>query len=168
MADNPVRSTSSVPSLSGFPGRSSEKPAASPHKRDAEAASAGAEDRVQLALGATIALPLLRERVLARTRSGLDLGPVAVPCFAEMLEGEPVPAFLGRLLSAQNQLAACRAAVWSGERIRAVLAEALAAGAEETIDLLAADGHGPGGAIAIVTEVLEQFGRRRAVAAASI
>ena len=78
-----------------------------------------------------------------------------------------MPAFLGRLLSAQNQLAACRAGAWSGERIRSALAEALEAGGQETIDLLAADGHVPSGAIAIVSEVLEHFGRRRAAVLAS-
>lgn len=169
MADNPVRTTSPVPGFSGFPGRSSSPSSGQPHRRDAEAATAGAEDQVQVTGGATIVLRLLRERVLARTRALLQLGQaVTGHCFAEVLDGEPVPAFVGRLLSAQNQIAACRAAAWPPERLRTALAEAVQFGADETIDLLVAGAHASREAIDLVAEVLQHFGRRLAAASEPI
>lgn len=166
MADSPVRSTSPVPGFTGFPGRSPRDEKAPSHRRE-EAPPAAAGDRVSVREGAAPALRLLRERVLARTRTAFGLGEsVAVPHFAEVLDGEPLPAFLGRLLSAQNQLAACRAPAWPPDRVRAATAEALRVGAEETIDLLLADGPDAGGAVATVVEVLAHFGRRLAAAVA--
>ena len=165
MADNPVRTTSSVPGFSGYPGRSSSQPQGQLHKRGTETPTAGAADRVEVTAGATIALQLLRQRVLARTRMLLELEQaVTVPNFAEVLDGEPVPAFLGRLLSAQNQLAACRTTAWPPERLRSCLADAMLLGADETIELLAADAHASSEAIDIVAEVVQQFSRRLAAA----
>jgi hypothetical protein len=73
-----------------------------------------------------------------------------------------VPAFLGRLLSAQNQLAGRRAGTWSAERVRAAVGQGLQEGAAETLELLAADGPDEGAAMALVGDVLAEFGRRLA------
>lgn len=166
MADNSVRSASSVPGLSGFPGRSPSQPA--PRQAAAEVPAPGAEDLVTVQPVASIALRLLRERVLARTRSQLELDDTtAVPTFAEIVDGEPVPVFLGRLLSAQNQLAARRSGSWDGARIRQELVLALHAGADETVELLTADGEHVTDGVAVVFEVLAEFGRRVAAMVAA-
>lgn len=165
MPDNPVLTTTPVPGFSGFPGRSAGQPHGQAPKREGQPQPAGTADRVQVADGATIVLRLLRERVLARTRELLELETTATGHhFAEILDGEPVPAFVGRLLSAQNQLAASRVASWPAERLRSALAEAVQSGAAETIDLLATDATASSGAIELVAEVVQHFDRRLAAA----
>jgi hypothetical protein len=165
MPDNPVLTTTPVPGFSGFPGRSTGQPHGQAPKRDGQPQPAGASDLVEVADGATIVLRLLRERVLARTRELLQLeASVTGHHFAEIFDGEPVPAFVGRLLSAQNQLAASRVALWPAERLRQALAEAVQSGAEETIDLLAADATAANAAIELVAEVVQHYGRRLAAA----
>lgn len=165
MADHTVHSTSSVAGLSGFAGRAPNQPSQRSRAAGAAApggvAADGAGDRAFVHPVAAIALRLLRERVLARTRRQLELDDsIAVPLFAELVEGEPVPEFLGRLLSAQNQLAGRRAGVWPGARIRQGLVLALHEGANETVELLTADGEHVVDAVAVVFEVLAEFGRR--------
>jgi hypothetical protein len=126
-------------------------------------------DVVRVERGAALALPLLRERVLACTRAAFGLADAALPhAFAEVVEGEPVPAFLGRLLSAQNQLAAQRAGTLAPAELRRRLADALQAGAEETLDLLALDGSDDAEAVAVIAEVLAEFGRRLAALACGL
>ncbi len=162
MADSPVRSTSPVNAPGGFAGRANGGTPPRSQSRP-QASTPPAADRVTVVHGAMVALRLLRERVLARTRGLLELGEDVIGHeFAEMLDGEPAPAFLGRLLSAQNLLAARRAGSWPGARVRACLDEALRGGAEETLELLAADGHADPAAVAIVAEVLTDYGRRLA------
>ncbi len=163
MSDDPLRSPGPVHALGGFPGRAPADLSRRPHPR--ERAAERAVDRVSIHGAAVIAGRLLRERVLAQTRLSLALGEGGVgPEFAEVIEGEPVAAFLGRLLSAQNQLAARRAGVWPERRLRRRLDRALRAGAAETLELLAADGRDAAGA-AIVAEVLAEYARRLAALA---
>ncbi|MCA8965599.1 MAG: hypothetical protein H6838_08945 [Planctomycetes bacterium] len=120
-----------------------------------------AGDEVSLRHGRTLGLRLLRERVLAKTREQLGLAEHSHGMtFAEVTHGEPVGAFLGRLLSAQNQLAAPRAAQWAGARLRQALADALQDGAAETLELLAAEEVPDEAAVTVVVEVLAEFGRR--------
>jgi hypothetical protein len=167
MADHPL-TTSPVPGFTGFPGRSASQPQGQAPKRDGQPPAPGAADRVQVAGGTAIVLQLLRERVLARTRELLQLPPtVTGHTFAEILDGEPVPTFVGRLLSAQNQLAACRVARWPPERLRSALADAVQFGADETVDLLAADAPTSNAAIHLVAEVVQHFDRRLAAAGES-
>jgi hypothetical protein len=159
MADNTVHSTSPVGGISGLQGRA--QPSQRPPATDSDSHAPAAEDRVMFRPVASIALRLLRERVLARTRQRLELDEaVVVPVFAEVVEGEPVPKFLGRLLSAQNQLAALRAASWEPVRVREALMIALRQGADETVELLTADGEHVDEGVAIVFEVLAEFERR--------
>jgi len=127
MADHNVQSPSPVPGLAGYPGRALPQPQAP--AKEAPTASAEAEpegDQVLLHAASSIVLQLLRERILARTRAALGLtDSLAVPEFAEMVADEPLPAFVGRLLSAQNQLAARRRPLLDLARSRRLLAEAL-------------------------------------------
>lgn len=160
-----VRSTGPVSTVGNFPGRGTgHSPQHSPKKGPATAEPARPTDQVSVGHVASSVLRLLRERVLASTREalGVDEGH-ATPEFAEILEGEPVPAFLGRLLSAQNQLAASRRA-HGGELTAAVVRsrcdDALLAGANETLELLAANPHVDPTAATIVAEVLAEHARR--------
>lgn len=163
MADHNVPSPSPVAGLSGYPGRPLPQPSASP--REPAAAAAAVEpppegDQVLLHPASSIVLQLLRERILARTRAALGLtGGAAVPEFAEVVATEPLPQFVGRLLSAQNQLAALRRPPLELARSRRMLAEALQLGAQETSELLAGAEHAAEGQ-ALVRAVLVEFGRR--------
>jgi len=159
-----VRSAGPVSTVGGFPGRgTANMPQPHPKKGQAAAEPPRPGDRVNVHGLAADVLRLLRERVLASTRAvlGIDEG-TAAPEFAEIFEGEPVPAFLGRLLSAQNQLAARRQAVGdrTAAQIRSLCDQALAAGAAETLDLLAANPHVDPAGPAIVAEVLAEHARR--------
>ncbi|MBX3464936.1 MAG: hypothetical protein KF830_17345 [Planctomycetes bacterium] len=162
MADDVVRSPGPVGPLGGFAGRS---PADLPRRRATRPdEGARAVDRASIHLGAAVATQLLRERVLAATRRLLDLDASAGgPEFAEVAAGEPVAAFLGRLLSAQNQLAARRAGQWSVRRVRRALDRALQAGAAEALELLSGD---DGGGREVVAAVLAEYARRLAALAA--
>lgn len=163
MVDNSVPSASSVPGLAGFAGRQPKDTPSRPRSSDPQKASA--EDRVSVHPTPAVALQILRERVLSQTRARLELDDSAGgPAFAEVVDGEPVPAFLGRLLSAQNLLAARRLPEWPAPRVRQALADGLQRGAEEAIDLLAADDR-QAEAVAIVADVLALHARRVAALA---
>lgn len=164
MSDGPVQSAGPVGGLGGFAGRApADTQRRSPSREDAPARAA---DRVSIHGSAAIASRLLRERVLAGTRRLLELEEGASgPEFAEVIEGEPIAMFLGRLLSAQNQLAGRRAAEWEERRLRRLLDLALHAGAIETLELLSADGRDDAAGVQIVTEVLAEYGRRLAALA---
>ena len=163
--DDSLRSTTPVTGAGGFAGRA---PAQRHEQRGASAPSEPerAADRVDVDAAVAVARRVLRERVLARTRERLELGDgVQAPEFAEAIDAEPVAAFVGRLLSAQNQLAAPRAQPWGSTRVRQALDDALRDGAAEAIELLAADPRDPGGA-AVVADALAEYARRLAQLAA--
>ena len=156
--------------VGGFAGRATGHTPPPPKKgRDGKEGdeSQRAPDRVSVHNLASDVLPLLRERVLVSTRAllAIDEG-IAAPEFAEILEGEPVPAFLGRLLSAQNQLAARCSASLPAATVRARCQDALLAGAAETLDLLASNRRADPAALALVAEVLAEHARRLAALAA--
>lgn len=160
MAD-PLRSTPPVSSTSGFAprARSQERPDREPRRPDF-GPRPDADDRVHVVAGTLAGRLLLRERVLVHTRTRLRLPDhVTVPAFAEVVADESTGAFLGRLLSAQNQLAAHRAHDWDGVVLRAAVDAGLRAGAEEACELLADDRRDPQ-ALAAVAEVLVEYGRR--------
>lgn len=159
MADS-LHGTPAVSSAGGFAQRTPERRPLAAVRRDA--GQAPQQDQVSVTAAATVARRVLRERVLARTRSRLELvDESSAPAFAEVIDLEPAAAFLGRLLSAQNQLAARRAGQWGVLRIRASLDQALREGAQETIELLAADPlHTEG--VVVVAEVVAEYARRLA------
>lgn len=157
----PLRSTAPVSPTSGFAPRprGQEASARDPHSPEAERRP-DADDRVHVVAGVLAGRLLLRERVLVHTRTRLQLPEhVSVPAFAEAIADESTATFLGRLLSAQNQLAAHRAHDWDGAIVRAAVDAGLRAGAEEACELLAGDGRDPL-ALAAVAEVLDEYGRR--------
>lgn len=157
MADPLVHSAGPVTPLGGFPGRSPQPPHGEPPRGQLAPQPNGDQVRVQ---GAALSLRrLLRERVLARTRQLFALDDVAhVPEFAEALEAESVAELLGRLLSAQNQLAALVRPPLGAQRLRDLQAEALTSGAAETLELLGDEV--PGEAAALVAALLAEFARR--------
>lgn len=160
MAD-PLRSTAPVSATNGFAprARSQERPEREP-PRPESGPRADADDRVHVVVGTLAGRLLLRERVLVHTRTRLRLPDhVTVPAFAEAVGDETTAAFLGRLLSAQNQLAAHRAHDWDGVVLRAAVDAGLRAGAEEACELLADERRDPQ-ALAAVAEVLVEYGRR--------
>ena len=130
MAD-PLQSTAPIPPAGGNPpnrqpGRGAKEP---PPRQERPAPRAA--DRVSVHGGRLFGLQMLRERVLAHTRGQLELPEhVAVPVFAEVPEDETVGEFLGRLLSAQNQLAAQRAGQWDAGRLRRCVDAGLRGGAD--------------------------------------
>lgn len=160
MAD-PLRSTTPVSATSGFAPRSRGQERSAREPRAAEPGPRrDADDLVQVAAGALAGRLLLRERVLVHTRARLRLSEHAtVPAFAEAIADESTATFLGRLLSAQNQLAAHRAHDLDGAALRAAVDAGLRSGAEEACDLLAGDGRDPV-ALAAAAEVLVEYGRR--------
>lgn len=159
MAD-PLQSTAPIPPAGGNPpnrqpGRGAREPGPRPER---PAPRPG--DRVSMHRGRLFGLQMLRERVLAHTRTLLDLPEhLAVPVFAEVPEDETTGEFLGRLLSAQNQLAAHRAGPWDAARLRRCVDGALRGGAEETCAMLAEQGRDEE-ALAAAAEVLVEYGRR--------
>ena len=133
MSDS-LHSPSPVDRAGGFAGRApNRQPADKPNHRPTHGHGAEpAADAVELS--AAPVRRLLRERVLACTREalGVQAAPHPTgPVFAEAVDSEPLSTFLGRLLSAQHQLA-----VQVHQTDRVVLAGAFAAGAAETIELL--------------------------------
>jgi len=155
-----IRTTSPVAAAGGFAGRAPTQP--HPRGPGKEDASGGrASDRVSVDRDVEHAMRLLRERVLARTRALLGVPEgMNTPEFAEVVEGEPIETFLGRLLSAQNQLTARRAGTWTPEGVRRACHKALEQGVAETLELLTADGRSAHQGIGAVGEVLVAYGRR--------
>ena len=123
----------------------------------------GLGDGVVLHLPAAIVRQLLRERVLARTRCrrGLEDGE-CVPTFAEEVDAESLAAFVGRLLGAQNQLAALRKGTMASAELRRRLDEAMRDGTAEVIEMLTGDGSDLRAlaAVEVVAEVLAEYARR--------
>lgn len=159
-----LRSPSPISAVGGFPGRAPEQPQRRSPERSAPPPTPGAADRVQVDGRAANVLRLLRERVLARTRVVLHCDGTAGPEFAENLADEGVSAFLGRLLSAQNQIAA-HSVPRPLEVTRVLCHEALESGAAETLELLAqAGGREPEGA-QLVEAVLAAYHARLAALA---
>lgn len=158
--DESLRSASPVQGMTGY-GRYTSQPS---HGKDARRDTedrAKQGDAVSLHAGRTLGLRLLRERVLARTRQVLGF-PAAVASlpFAEITDGEPVAAFLGRLLSAQNLLAGLMAVAAPGAQPRELADAAFRDGAEETLELLTGDDRPDLAALEVVGEVLAEFARR--------
>jgi hypothetical protein len=123
-------------------------------------------DGVDLHGGAFLARRLLRERVLVQTRKRLGLrAGEFVPSFAEAVDAEPMQAFLGRLLGAQNQLAALRVKVLTHLELRSRLDAALREGVAEVMEMLVADPVDGAVGCAMVADVLTEYGRRLADAA---
>jgi hypothetical protein len=160
--DDTLRSASPVQGMAGYGRYSAQHPHARDAKRDTED-RAECADAVSLHGGRTLGLRLLRERVLARTRTALGF-PAAVASlpFAEITDGEPVGAFLGRLLSAQNLLAGLMAIAAPGAHPRELCDAAFRDGAEETLELLTRDDRPDLAALDVVGEVLAEFARRLA------
>ncbi len=155
-----IRTTSPVAAAGGFAGRAPAQPNPRGAGKD-EAAPERASDRVSFDRDVEHAMRLLRERVLARTRALLGVPEgMSTPEFAEVVEGEPIETFLGRLLSAQNQLTARRTGVWTPEGVRRACHRALEQGVAETLELLTADGRSAHQGIGAVGEVLIAYGRR--------
>lgn len=159
---DPLRSAAPVSASGGFADRPKEPP-----RRHAAGlpppSTPRPHDEVVLAATAGRARRLLRERVLARTRQRLGLGEGdAVHVFAEDVDAESVDDFLGRLLSAQNQLGALRARALGPAPLRMALDGALRDGATEAAEMLAGDVATGGAAVAVVAEVLEAYARRLA------
>jgi hypothetical protein len=151
--------------IGGFPSRSPQDMTRRQHQSGAqdEPLPESAKDGVDLHSGADVARRLLRERVLARTRDLLDLTPGEfVPSFAEAVDAEPIHAFLGRLLGAQNQLAALRVRKLAPVAIRARLDRALRDGVSEVMEMLASDSAAGAVGCAVVADVLAEYGRRLA------
>ncbi len=161
-----LRSTAPVAAAGGFPARSN--PRATRSGETSAEAQEKPQDRVELEPQVLVARHVLRERVLACTRIGLGLAqvPDAAPAFAEAIDTEPVAAFLGRLLSAQNQLAAPRVRDWGPVRVRQGLDAALRTGAQEAIEMFATHLGGGDPAIAVIHAVLAEYERRVAAAPA--
>lgn len=159
MDDPTVRSAKAIGDRQGFGQRPLPERIRTAASASAPANPAPVVDAVELHHGAGLALRLLRQRVLARTRVELELadGTAGLP-WPE--SGQPsIGAFLDRLLSEQNELAAHRARQWPAPRVRAALTSGFRIGADETIDLLC----GPPvdePATAVIAAVLVEFGRR--------
>ncbi|MBM3972622.1 MAG: hypothetical protein FJ301_00760 [Planctomycetes bacterium] len=159
---DPLRSAVPVSASGGF----ADRPKEPPRRRTAELpppAKPRPHDEVVLAAMTGRARRLLRECVLTRTRQRLGLGDGdVVHVFAEDFDAESVDDFLGRLLSAQNQLGALRARALGPAPLRQALDGALRDGATEAAEMLAADVATGGAAVAVVAEVLEAYARRLA------
>ncbi len=165
MAD-PLHGTPAVSGVGGFAQRTPERRPLTAIRRDA--GHAPQQDQVSVAAAATVARRVLRERVLTRTRTRLELTDEhPAQEFAEVIDLELPAAFLGRLLSAQNQIAALRAGQWPVPRIRAALDQALREGAQEAIELLAADPQHTEGVV-VVAEVIAEYARRLAALAGEL
>lgn len=161
MAD-PVRGTPAVGSAGGFAPRTPDRRPGRSGQHTADGPRPPGDDVAVAASAATIARRLLRERVLARTRALFalrdhDHGPV----FAEVIDDEPAHEFVGRLLSAQNQLVARSVAALPATVARERLDRALRDGVQETLDLLAAEPLHQDG-VAVVATIVAEYARRLA------
>lgn len=164
MSDS-LSNASPVGPVSGFPGRSRQDvPKRQSESKEPERQRAGG-DEVAVHLPEAVARRLLRERVLHRTRELLGLRDGEfVPTFAEAVDAEPVSAFVGRLLGAQNQLAALRVHQLDQPELRRRLDEAMRDGTAEVVEMLsgAVDDQHAAAAVEAVSEVLAEYARRLA------
>lgn len=120
-------------------------------------------DGVSLHAGPCVARRLLRQRVLSRTRHLLELSDSEfVPRWAEAVDYESIATFLGRLLGAQNQLAALRVNTLPALEIRKRLDAALRLGTTEVLEMLGGDPKDGPRAVEVVADVLAEYGRRLA------
>ena len=80
------------------------------------------------------------------------------------VDAEPVSAFVGRLLGAQNQLAALRVHQLDQPELRRRLDEAMRDGTAEVVEMLsgAVDDQHAAAAVEAVSEVLAEYARRLA------
>jgi hypothetical protein len=160
MADS-LHSTTPVPAAGGFAGHRPDARGRPPAPRDGQDRPAtGAEHstpRVDREAADVVARRLLRERVLARTRARLAVPSGAVLDFAEDIAGETIEQFVGRLLSAQNLIAARRSGV-DHATIRAGLDEAMREGCADAREMLATDDPADA-ALGVVAAVLVEYGR---------
>ncbi|MGC6488486.1 MAG: hypothetical protein ACON4Z_12635 [Planctomycetota bacterium] len=170
MSDS-LRHTAPVRSVPGYAGQRREAPrhrggSHGGHPSEpGRTAESKTTDGVEVHLPESIARRLLRERVLARTRVALGLQDGEfVPRFAEDVDAEPLAAFVGRLLGAQNQLAALRVGELSQPELRARLDSGLRAGFDEVVEMLSRDGDDEHtvAALAVVAAALAEYGRRLA------
>lgn len=118
------------------------------------------DDEVNLSAPDITALQVLRERVMARTRANLELSASPpTPGFAEP-QVASLDQFLDRLLSQQNLLAAQRGRVWPHERIRLAVAEGMAQGAAETLDMMQEAGRVDADAVQMVLEAMAAYAKK--------
>ncbi len=101
---------------------------------DPEENRQGVDDEVQLSRPEELALQLLRERVLERSRRCLGLERPQIAFLAAPLS--PMESFVGRLISDQNLLASGRCGSWPIGRIKAAMEEGMTSGLEETLEIL--------------------------------
>jgi hypothetical protein len=160
---DPLSNASPVGPVGGFPQRARQDEVRHKGEGAGRRAPHRPRDGVDLHAPEGVARRLIRERVIARTREGLELRPGEdVPRWAEAVDSEPVGAFLGRLLSAQNQLAALRVRELPQRELRRRLDEAMRAGVEEVVEMLTKDAADERAlaAVEVVAEVLAEYGRR--------
>jgi len=130
---------------------------------DARDQASANQDGVELHSGPSMARRMLRERVLARTRESLGLtSHEFVPTFAENVDAEPVAAFLGRLIGAQNQLAALRVRQLAANEIRVRLDRSLRDGVAEVMEMLSSEHRDGAAGCEFVASVLAEYTRRLA------
>jgi hypothetical protein len=106
-------------------------------------------------------LHLLRQRILEHTRRELDLprhGAAGVEFAASEATG--AGAFVGRLLSDQNLLAAARRGTWPPARIDAALEHGMTDGLAETLEVLHDVGELDAATWQLVCAVLEELQRK--------
>ena len=163
---DPLSNASPVGPVSGFPGRGRQEPQRPWDGRvEDRHPRSKSRDGVVLHAPEAIARRLLRERVLFRTRANLGLREGEfVPSFAEDVDAEPLAAFVGRLLGAQNQLAALRVRELDKPELRHRLDEAMREGTAEVIEMLSRDPQDEHAiaAVEVVAEALAEYGRRLA------
>jgi hypothetical protein len=159
-----LSNTPPVVSVGGFPRPNSRDLQQKRHAKgqDAEREQAAAEqDGVELHGVVSMARRMLRERVLARTRESLDLtASEFVPKFAENVDEEPVSAFLGRLIGAQNQIAALRVGQLTSTEIRVRLDRSLRDGISEAMEMLSSEPEDRLAGCEFVANVLAEYSRR--------
>lgn len=114
----------------------------------------------------TVALNLLRERVLEATRQHLELPRVRGAAGFTPSLGDEAEVYVGRLLSEQNVLAAQRRGDWSEDRVAAAVEAGMNDGLGETLDILHELGELDTATWQLVCGVLEEFQRKVASAGA--
>jgi hypothetical protein len=157
MDSKPISSTNPVGGRGAPPPR--EVPRAPHVHAKADSAMPQAVDLFRFAPSRAVILRLLRERVLARTRSLLGLPLPAQPAhFADASE-LAVADFVGRVWAEQTQMAALRLHVHPDGQERRTLAEAFELGANETLEMLQDAGRLDAASEDLIAQVLAAFAR---------